>query len=328
LNRGGKNKIFLKDTPEYNLLKKLLKDHATATDSNDDLNVAFIEKQLEGLLEDKAKVVVDKYSDKLFRVENGLVFVKNDDGTESSLPTVIGDRLVQFAQEGLPYKPLLNFWRRLLLNPSYDAVHRLFVCLETNNHPISPDGRFLAWKKVKRVGNTDKLVDIYSGKFDNSVGATPTVRRNEVDDDSDKTCSNGLHLSSFSYACNNYGSSNDVLVEVLCDPANVVAVPTDYNNQKMRVTTYEVVRVCENKIEDKSKIYGDYEPLTDDDDNYCSECGDEDCCGECLECDNCGSEMCDGDCDFDPDEDMDLDDDDDDDNGPCCVCGDPNCHGL
>lgn len=156
------------------------------------------------------------------------------DGEE--IHNAIVDRLHFLWSNGLPYTALLRFMDRLMDNPSNRAVNELYRFLEACELPITRDGYFLAYKRVR-----DDFTDIHSGKFDNSVGAKPRVRRNEVDEDSTRTCSHGLHVCSASYLPH-FGSwmSNRVVV-VKVDPQDVVAVPEDYDNAKMRVCGYEVI---------------------------------------------------------------------------------------
>jgi hypothetical protein len=76
-------------------------------------------------------------------------------------------------------------------NPSYRAVNELYGFLEKNRLPITPDGHFLAYKKVR-----DDYKDIHSGTMDNSVGKIVEMERNQVNDDKNQTCSSGLHFCS------------------------------------------------------------------------------------------------------------------------------------
>jgi hypothetical protein len=160
-----------------------------------------------------------------------------------TIHNVITERLHYLWSNGLPYKSLLRFMDRLMDNPSRRAVQELYRFLEACELPITSDGYFLAYKRVR-----DNFTDIHSGKFDNSVGATPSVRRNEVDEDSHRTCSYGLHVCSAAYlpyfGC---GPGNRIVV-VKVDPADVVAVPHDYNNSKMRVCAYEVIQDVTDKF--------------------------------------------------------------------------------
>jgi hypothetical protein len=66
------------------------------------------------------------------------------------------------------------------------------------------------------------------------------MMRNQVEDDENVTCAKGLHVCSKEYLPH-FGGQNIVACEV--DPKDVVSVPLDYNNSKMRVCEYKVVGV-------------------------------------------------------------------------------------
>lgn len=214
---------------------------------------------MDGLYE-KFFVEPNKFENKEKGVEvrDGVVFING-----RSLPNLLSKRILEYTELGLSVKPLVEFAKRLYNNPSNTAVLRLFECLDHNHHPICEDGRFLAWKRVR-----SDYKDIHSGKFDNSPGATPRVNRNEVDENMDQTCSYGLHVASFNYASGQYRTTgSDILLEVLVDPADVVAIPRDYNSQKMRVCGYEVVKECKEERKDRLvTATGETSNLTDDDD--------------------------------------------------------------
>jgi hypothetical protein len=121
----------------------------------------------------------------------------------------------------------------LMNNPSKRAVDELYRFLEKNNLPITPDGHFLAYKKVR-----ENYMDCHSGTFDNSVGKVCEMERNHVDDDKDRTCSTGLHFCSQEYL-KSFGGERTMIVKV--NPRDVVSIPSDYNDSKGRACRYEVV---------------------------------------------------------------------------------------
>lgn len=168
-------------------------------------------------------------------------------------------------------KPLANFLNRLMQNPSYRAVNELYGFIQASWLTILPDGRFLAYRKVKEEDG--KLTDIYTGTFDNSVGQTVSVPRNTVDEDPNRTCSNGLHVCSEGYL-SSYGTApGDTCIIVAVDPADVVAVPTDYNNAKMRVCKFEVMGLRKGNPhstvrELTQSVCRDYEPVHANPDDY------------------------------------------------------------
>lgn len=145
-------------------------------------------------------------------------------------------RMIAMLQDGFPVEPLVNFMENLMTNPSKRAVTELYGFLEKNSLPITPDGHFLAYKKVR-----NDYLDIHSGTMDNSVGSVVEMERNEVDDNKDQTCSTGLHFCSQDYLPH-FGNGYDSRVVILkINPADVVSIPSDYNNAKGRACRYEVV---------------------------------------------------------------------------------------
>ncbi|MDA9072830.1 hypothetical protein N9K75_03055 [bacterium] len=91
-----------------------------------------------------------------------------------------------------------------------------------------------------------------TGTFDNNVGSIVTMNRRDCNEDPNQTCSAGLHVAAYEYA-HTFGSGELVLCEV--DPRDVVAVPKDYNQKKMRTCSYKVVGLADKPIEEAT--YGD-----------------------------------------------------------------------
>lgn len=168
----------------------------------------------------------------------GEVVVEDGVVTYKGTPThgTITDRILAMMDEGLAVDSMLAFLENLMDNPSYRAVQELYGFLEVNDLPFTEDGCFLAYKMVR-----NDFSDHRTGKFDYSVGAPPaTMPRNEVNEDPNQTCSAGLHVCAQSYLGMYGGGGRTILVKV--NPADVVAVPTDYDNAKMRVCKHETVR--------------------------------------------------------------------------------------
>lgn len=135
--------------------------------------------------------------------------------------------------------PLEKFLRRVLNNPSSTARNELLLFCEANNFMISDEGYIVAYKSVR-----GDYTDIHSGKISNRVGDVVSMRRAEVDDRRNQTCSFGLHFASYQYASTWSGAIDGVhrrLMVMLIDPADVVSIPNDYNNQKGRCCRYTVV---------------------------------------------------------------------------------------
>lgn len=145
-------------------------------------------------------------------------------------------RIIHMADEGFDIGHMVLFLENLMTNPSYRAVHELYDFLEAGSIPITENGTFLTYKKIR-----ENYTDIYTGKFDNSIGTTVSMPRNQVNEDSSQTCSTGLHVCSYDYLPK-FGTDNGNRV-VVCEvcPSAVVSIPTDYANTKMRVCSYTVV---------------------------------------------------------------------------------------
>ena len=158
----------------------------------------------------------------------------------------LANRIVDMARDGFNIGYMVKFLENLMQNPSHRAVNELYDFLAAGAIPITQDGMFLTYKKIR-----NDWTDIHSGKFDNSIGAVSEMPRNMVDEDSDRTCSAGLHVCSYSYLPHfGWGDNNRV---VICEvnPRDVVAIPRDYNNAKMRVCRYVVLsEVSDYKAED------------------------------------------------------------------------------
>lgn len=164
-------------------------------------------------------------------VEDGVVYY---DG--SPLHGTLTDRMLQMFNQGFDITPLANFLDNLMDNPSYRAVNELYDFLEASNLPITADGHLIAYKRVR-----SDYTDLFSGEFDNSVGAVCEMTRNMVDEDKNRTCSHGLHFCGREYLSFYGTQAGNRTMVVKINPADVVAIPSDHNNMKGRTCRYEVV---------------------------------------------------------------------------------------
>ena len=135
-------------------------------------------------------------------------------------------------------QPFMRFLHKLLKNPSKRAQKELYKFLAFGGIPINERGNILTYKRIRR-----DWTDIHSGKFDNSVGRTVSMERSQVDDRSDVTCSHGLHVCSYKYL-SSFSGDRTVVCEV--NPADVVSIPDDYHNAKMRCCKYTVLKEVKN----------------------------------------------------------------------------------
>ena len=182
------------------------------------------------------------------------------DGHE--MHNALSRRMIQMVQEDFPIEPLVLFMENLQRNPSFRAVNELYGFLEKSSLPITPDGCFLAYKKVR-----DDYMDVHSGTvsnkpayvfIDEEKAAMPltsgkkkevsvaiengvtvvSMLRNMVNDDKNQTCSEGLHFCSKEYL-EHFGGERIVILKI--NPQDVVSIPTDYNNSKGRACRYEII---------------------------------------------------------------------------------------
>lgn len=186
---------------------------------------------------------VPKY---IFSETFGRVSVKGEtvlyDGKPCSM--LIASRIVDMASRGLPVTHMLKFLDKLMENPSGHSVQALYQFMENHGIPINSEGNVLAYKSVR-----PDYKDWYSNTFDNSPGAHHTIPRREVDDNPNMVCSYGIHIGSLEYAENFHGGQKIVICEF--NPKDVVSVPCEATENKIRVCEYTVVRDFEGRL-DKS----------------------------------------------------------------------------
>ena len=196
---------------------------------------------------------VERFAEGSIKVSDGEVSYKG----EVIHNHVVG-RILDFMRQGLPYKPLTRFVEKLMDNPSRRAVNELYAFLEHKNMPLTPDGNFLAYKGVR-----SDFTDWHSGQFTNKVGDVNEMPRRNVCDNANIGCSDGFHAGSLDYA-RQYGNGGHLMV-VEIDPADVVSVPLDCDQQKLRTSKYKVVSLFEKKLEEPMcNDYGDYESCYED----------------------------------------------------------------
>lgn len=169
----------------------------------------------------------------------------------------LSTRMIEMYLDGFPIDPMVRFMENLMQNPSKRSVEQMYSFLERNKLPITEDGFFLAFKKVKK----GSYMDIHSGTIFNGIGEVVEMDRNQVDDNPDSYCSSGLHFCSESYL-QHFGSSDDPIMILKINPADVVSVPKDYNGAKGRCCKYEVVGQVNGAPEEalSKVINGDYSP--------------------------------------------------------------------
>jgi hypothetical protein len=169
-------------------------------------------------------------------VTDGQIYYKN-----RPLHNTLTTKMIEVMREGWDIAIWANFLNNVMKNPSQTAIDELYLFLEAAQMPLTSDGHFLAFKKV----NND-YTSIYDNKTDNSIGSKPSMPRETVDPNRNSTCSRGLHFCAHSYLTHFGDASKSRVVVVKINPADVVAIPSDYANAKGRAWTYEVVSEIDN----------------------------------------------------------------------------------
>ena len=146
--------------------------------------------------------------------------------------TNLARRIINDCEAGHDPVKFVNFFRKLMKNPSFQSVKHTYDFLEHNDLEILENGDIRAWKKVSTDGKAYRGVPNYKGM-------TIMMPRNQVEDDPSKTCSHGLHVAAKHYFGHEF--KGGLLIEVAVSPADIVSVPTDYKNSKCRACSYTIL---------------------------------------------------------------------------------------
>lgn len=238
-------------------------------------------------------VVIQKSADKATAtgnvvIKNGLIYFKG-----FIVDNTLTRRILDLINKDYPFDPMIKFLENLMENPSQRAVSELYTFLDVNNIPITEDGCFLAYKRVR-----EDYMDIYTGKINNSVGQVVKMDRKEVDENSKVVCSTGLHACSVGYLKNFHNGKGHIMI-LKIHPRDVVSIPVDYHNTKMRVCEYLVLKElaidANNPLKDMftKPVYtaqGDESTLNAQKDEV-----DSSTSSPCQGCEPCQGCVCDGD---------------------------------
>lgn len=205
------------------------KDIVEAVNQKDWDTVRRLADPVVEIRETLAEVGLDK---ERIRIDAGVVYFDNE-----PMQGLVFDRMLAMVSDGFDISSLKRFVINLQENPSYRAVQGLYRFLEVGDLPITEDGHFIAYKRV-RTNFTDER----TGSIDNSPGKVVEMTRNKVNENPEETCSYGLHVCSRAYLPNYGSGGGGQVIMVKVHPRDVVAIPNDYNDSKMRVCRYEVLK--------------------------------------------------------------------------------------
>lgn len=170
--------------------------------------------------------------------DNGRIQICSDagvilfDGYE--IRNTLVDRIIKMLADGFDVKPMCNFLENCM-DLRKEVADRIFDWIEAGCMPITEDGCFLAYKRVR-----DDYMSFYDGKTLNPVGGWVRLPRSMCDDNQHNTCSKGLHFCSQGYLPSYHGGAGRILV-LKVNPKDVVAIPVEYGTAKGRACAYEVV---------------------------------------------------------------------------------------
>lgn len=142
-------------------------------------------------------------------------------------------RMLQILGEGYDITPWARFMDNVMENPASYAHAELYEWMERADMPITEDGCFIAFKKVR-----SDYTDCYTGKFSNAVGTTLEMDRTACDPKRTNHCSTGFHFCSAGYLSK---FSGERVMVLKINPRDVTSIPNDYGFTKGRCCRYDVI---------------------------------------------------------------------------------------
>lgn len=124
---------------------------------------------------------------------------------------------------------------------------------------LSKDGNLLLYKAVEQVNDNvfkpyhkgigGYVNGEYSKQLYQKIGDVVTMKRNDVESNPEKPCSQGLHCGTWEYA-KYFGNEYSVILLCEVNPEDVVSVPYDCDSQKIRCSKYKIIKEVKEPIKD------------------------------------------------------------------------------
>lgn len=180
-------------------------------------------------------------------VTHGKLYLDGDE-----MDTALTQAILRFHAEGNDdFKPLVAFLEKLQQNPNPVSVQQLFRWLRDKHYAFAPDGDFIAYKGVRtgtkgvgyesiNAGTAFVNGEVMKGSIPNKPDTIIEMPRSQVTFDPKQGCSTGLHAGNWRYAKE---FSQGAVLRVKINPRDVVSVPTDSNDEKLRVCRYKVLNI-------------------------------------------------------------------------------------
>ncbi|AVD99308.1 rIIB-like protein [Streptomyces phage BillNye] len=304
------NLVKFQDSDEANLTVFVNGEMYVATDSHPNFKAILVK-----VAEEDESVVdlfdVSKTAEKRFdrlservTVSNGRIYF---DGEE--VDNALTSQVLRFIDGGVEdFNPLVKFFEKVMTNPNEHSREQLYRWLARYDFTITDEGDFIAYKGVATDAegnyvsvNHGRAISNgveYNGAIPNPLGAVVEMPRGDVQHDPSVGCHVGLHAGTYEYARQ---WAKGGLLTVVINPRDVVSVPTDCQDQKLRVCRYTVQEVTEVKY---SAPVISFDEEDDEDEDACYNCGyvECECCGECgsaycydeecMDCPDCGERDC------------------------------------
>lgn len=200
-------------------------------------------------------------------VRDGVVYFDGD-----PVDNALTRHILAFMEGGEDdFMPLVNFFEKVASNPEPHSREQLYRWLSKHDFPITEDGDIVAYKGVRALGDGrytsishgTAVVDgvTHAGAIPNAVGSVVEMPRSQVQHDPTVGCHKGLHAGTWNYA---HSFAQGATMTVSINPRDVVSVPTDCDDQKVRVCRYTVTDIVE-VPHTKPVLRNDYEDFDEDD---------------------------------------------------------------
>lgn len=208
------------------------------TSSSNPMFKDIVAKLRKGDLDDATKLT--NIAQAIERASKGII--KNDGGilkyVDQNLHETVQDWIMRNMNKGNPaWDAVINFMGRCKLNENPESIEQLWQFIRACGLIITPTGHFIGYKYVD-----DNFMDKHTGKLNYSLGKIVEMPRDMVEFNPEIACGPGIHVGAM-----NYVNGHSTIIELLVDPKDVVSVPRDHNNEKLRACRVQSWKVLKHK---------------------------------------------------------------------------------
>lgn len=170
---------------------------------------------------------------------HGMLFLDGD-----PIDDALSQTIVRFHQADVgDWQPLVKFLEKVVVNPSQHSRENLYRWMTKHgNFAITQEGDIIAYKGVSSdwMSSSSGVAFVnglrIKGRIPNQPNTVIEMPRSEVVENKGVYCAAGLHAASWGYAHSFMGGGKTVAMKI--NPRDVVSVPTDAGDEKMRVCRY------------------------------------------------------------------------------------------